>query len=73
MQTSSKRGTLKAPGRIVILVLNAAVAIPRTLHQVDEKDFDEDFLISVKGPFFLVQAVEPRLEEGSASIVGPFL
>lgn len=56
--------TLKAFGRIDILVLNAGVMGNKTLHQVDEKFFDESFLVNVKGPFFLVQAAEPHLKEG---------
>jgi len=56
--------TLKAFGKIDILVLNAGVMILNTLHQVDEKQFDDSFLINVKGPFFLVQAAEPHLKEG---------
>jgi len=34
------------------------------LREVDEKFFDDHFLINVKGPFFLVQAAEPHLKEG---------
>lgn len=56
--------TLKAFGKIDILVLNAGVMILNSLHQVDEKQFDDGFLINVKGPFFLVQAAEPHLKEG---------
>ena len=64
---SSKRlldETLKAFGRIDILVLNAGIMGSRSLREVDEKYFDESFLINVKGPFFLVQAAEPHLKEG---------
>ncbi|KAF9644145.1 NAD-P-binding protein [Thelephora ganbajun] len=60
--------TLKAFGRIDILVLNAGIMGSRTLHEVDEKIFDESFLINVKGPFFLVQAAEPHLKEGGRVI-----
>jgi len=56
--------TLKAFGRIDILVLNAGIMGSRSLREVDEKYFDESFLINVKGPFFLVQAAEPHLKEG---------
>lgn len=61
--------TIKAFGRIDILVLNAAVAIPKTLHQVDEEYFDHNFLVNVKAPFFLVQAAEPHLKEGGAELI----
>lgn len=56
--------TLKAFGRIDILVLNAGIMGMKTLHEVDEKFFDEHFLVNVKGPFFLVQAAEPHMKEG---------
>lgn len=56
--------TLKAFGRIDILVLNAGIMGSRSLREVDEKYFDESFLVNVKGPFFLVQAAEPHLKEG---------
>ena len=56
--------TLKAFGKIDILVLNAGIMALNTLREVDEKQFDDSFLINVKGPFFLVQAAEPHMKEG---------
>ena len=56
--------TLKAFGKIDILVLNAGIMGLRGLREVDEKFFDDHFVINVKGPFFLVQAAEPHLKEG---------
>ena len=56
--------TIEAFGKIDILVLNAGVMLLNTLRNVDEKEFDDSFLINVKGPFFLVQAAEPHLKEG---------
>ena len=56
--------TLKAFGKIDILVLNAGIMVLKSLREVEEKHFDECFLINVKGPFFLVQAAEPHLKEG---------
>ena len=56
--------TLKAFGKIDILVLNAGIMVLNTLREVDEKQFDDSFLINVKGPFFLVQAAEPHMKEG---------
>jgi len=46
------------------LVLNAGIMGLKSLREVVEKDFDDHFLINVKGPFFLVQAAEPHLKEG---------
>ena len=56
--------TLKAFGRIDILVLNAGIMGMKTLHEIDEKFFDDHFFINVKGPFFLAQAAEKHLKEG---------
>lgn len=55
---------IKAFGRIDILVLNAGIMGSKSLREVDEKYFDESFLVNVKGPFFLVQAAEPHMKEG---------
>jgi len=63
--------TLKAFGRIDILVLNAGIMGLKPLREVDEKDFDDHFFINVKGPFFLVQAAEPHLKEGEGTDVAP--
>jgi len=60
--------TLKAFGRIDILVLNAGIMGLKGLREVDEKFFDDHFLVNVKGPFFLVQAAEPHLKEGGRII-----
>lgn len=60
--------TLKAFGRIDILVLNAGIMDMKSLREVDEKCFDQHFLVNVKGPFFLVQAAEPHLKEGGRII-----
>ena len=60
--------TLKAFGRIDILVLNAGIMGTMPLREVDEKFFDESFFINVKGPFFLVQAVEPHLTVGEQRV-----
>jgi len=60
--------TIEAFGKIDILVLNAGVMLLNTLRNVDEKEFDDSFLINVKGPFFLVQAAEPHLKEGGRII-----
>ena len=62
--------TIKAFGKIDILVLNAGVMdLKSSLREVDEKLFDDHFLINVKGPFFLVQAAEPHLKEGEQYIL----
>lgn len=56
--------TIKAFGKIDILVLNAGIMGMKPFREIDEKFFDEHFLVNVKGPFFLVQAAEPHLKEG---------
>lgn len=57
--------TIKAFGKIDILVLNAAIMGMKNFRDVDEKFFDEHFLVNVKGPFFLVQAAELHMKEGA--------
>jgi len=58
----------KAFGKLDILFVNAGVADLRTVDNWDEAGFDRTFDINVKGPFFLVQALLPILNN-PASIV----
>jgi NAD(P)-dependent dehydrogenase (short-subunit alcohol dehydrogenase family) len=56
--------TIEAFGKIDILVLNAGIMGSRPLADVDERFFDEHFLLNVKAPLFLVKAAAPLLPEG---------
>ncbi|KII84801.1 hypothetical protein PLICRDRAFT_45606 [Plicaturopsis crispa FD-325 SS-3] len=53
--------TLKAFGKIDILVLNAGIMGAKVLNDVDEEFFDSHFNINVKGPLFLTKLVAPLL------------
>lgn len=58
----------KAFGKLDILFVNAGVADLRPVESWDEAGFDRTFDINVKGPFFMVQALLPLLNN-PASIV----
>jgi len=60
--------TLKAFGRIDILVLNAGMTRNKPLENTDEVDYDDIFNTNVKGPLFLVKAASPHLTEGGRVI-----
>jgi 3-oxoacyl-[acyl-carrier protein] reductase len=56
--------TIRALGKIDILVLNAGIMGSRVLADVDEQFFDNHFQVNVKGPLFLVQAAAPLMPAG---------
>jgi NAD(P)-dependent dehydrogenase (short-subunit alcohol dehydrogenase family) len=58
----------KAFGALDILFLNAGIVDMRPLERWDEASFDRSFVVNLKGPFFLVQALLP-LFNSPASIV----
>ncbi|EJD06204.1 NAD-binding protein [Fomitiporia mediterranea MF3/22] len=60
--------TIKAFGRLDILVLNATVFQFRTLSEIDEEFYDDHFNANVKGPLFLVKAAANSLAPGSRVI-----
>jgi NAD(P)-dependent dehydrogenase (short-subunit alcohol dehydrogenase family) len=55
-------------GRLDALFLNAGVGPMQPVEAVDERSFDDNFAVNVKGQFFTLQKVLPLLQEG-ASIV----
>jgi NAD(P)-dependent dehydrogenase (short-subunit alcohol dehydrogenase family) len=55
-------------GRLDILFVNAGIAVLKPIEQWDEAAFDRSFAITVKGPYFLVQALLP-IFANPASIV----
>lgn len=56
-------------GRIDILFANAGVAKFAPLEEADEKFFDEQFNINVKGLYFTVQSALPLIPEGGAILL----
>ncbi|MHB9800960.1 SDR family NAD(P)-dependent oxidoreductase [Pseudomonas sp. MT3] len=55
-------------GRLDVLVANAGIIRPAPGNQVDERQFDEQFDVNVKGVFYTIQKALPLLRDG-ASIV----
>ncbi|EIM92778.1 NAD-P-binding protein [Stereum hirsutum FP-91666 SS1] len=60
--------TLKAWGKVDILVLNAGLMGNKTLNDIDEEFFDSHVNANFKGPFFLTKLVSPHLKEGGRII-----
>jgi NAD(P)-dependent dehydrogenase (short-subunit alcohol dehydrogenase family) len=56
-------------GTLDVLVLNAGRGAPTPFDSVTERDFDEDFRLNVKGPFFTAQAVGPTMQAGGAIVL----
>ena len=61
--------TVKQFGRIDVLVVNAGVARPAPVDQVDEEGFDFISDINFKGTFFTVQRALPYLNDGASIIL----
>jgi 3-oxoacyl-[acyl-carrier protein] reductase len=55
-------------GRLDILVLNAGISQAATLEATTLEDFDNQFAINVRAPFFLVQQLLPVLCKGSSVV-----
>lgn len=56
--------TVKAFGKIDILILNAGLMYNGQLADIDEKQFDEQFQVNVKVPLFMTQAAAPLMTAG---------
>ncbi|WP_448680788.1 SDR family NAD(P)-dependent oxidoreductase [Pseudomonas nicosulfuronedens] len=56
-------------GRLDVLVANAGIIRPAPGDQVDEKQFDEQFDINVKGVFYTIQKALPLLRDGGSIIL----
>jgi 3-oxoacyl-[acyl-carrier protein] reductase len=54
--------------RLDILVANAGVSTAATIEETTIEDFDTQFAVNVRAPFFLVQQLLPILKEGSSVI-----
>ncbi|EIM92899.1 short chain type dehydrogenase [Stereum hirsutum FP-91666 SS1] len=61
--------TLKAFGKLDILVLNAAMAGSKTLAEINEDEFDAHMKVNVKGPLFLTQLASPHMKAGGRIIL----
>lgn len=56
-------------GKIDVLFVNAGVAGPTPLAQVDEAEFDRQMDINVKGAFFTIQSALPHLNDGASIVI----
>lgn len=56
-------------GGLDILFANAGVALPTPLEATDEERFDAIMDVNVKGVFFTVQALAPRLRPGASVVL----
>jgi NAD(P)-dependent dehydrogenase (short-subunit alcohol dehydrogenase family) len=61
--------TVRAHGRIDIVLVNAGVAEFAPLENITEEHFDKLFNINVKGTLFTVQKALPLLNDGGSIIV----
>jgi NAD(P)-dependent dehydrogenase (short-subunit alcohol dehydrogenase family) len=59
----------RAFGKLDIVFINAGVADLKALDAWTETDFDRSFALNVKGPFFLVQALLPILNNPSSIVL----
>jgi NAD(P)-dependent dehydrogenase (short-subunit alcohol dehydrogenase family) len=55
--------------RLDILVANAGISIPAAIEDTRVEDFDQQFAVNVRAPYFLVQQLLPILSEGSSVVV----
>ncbi|MZQ84102.1 glucose 1-dehydrogenase [Paenibacillus sp. 5J-6] len=68
--------TLAAYGQVDILVNNAGIMITKPLAAMTEEDFDIQYAINVKGPYFAIQQALKHMNKGgriinfSTSVIG---
>ena len=56
-------------GRLDILVANAGISKAATIEETTVADFDAQFAVNVRAPFFLVQQLLPVLSQGSSIVL----
>jgi len=59
----------KKLGHVDILIANAGGGVFAPLHEIGEKEFDEQFDVNVKGVFFTVQKLLPLMKKGGSIIL----
>ncbi|WP_291726477.1 glucose 1-dehydrogenase [Bernardetia sp.] len=60
--------TVKAFGKIDILYINSGIAKAAPIEQMTEEMYDEVLAINLKGPYFLIQAALPQMNDGGSII-----
>jgi 3-oxoacyl-[acyl-carrier protein] reductase len=66
--TLAKRVREIVGGRLDILVANAGISKAATIEATTVEDFNDQFAVNVRAPFFLVQQLIPALCKGSSVI-----
>ena len=61
--------TVERSGKVDILVVNAGIAKPTPIEQLDEAAFDQMSNTNFKGAFFTVQRALPHLNDGASIIL----
>ncbi|MFD2466408.1 SDR family oxidoreductase [Amycolatopsis silviterrae] len=59
----------QAPGPIDALFVNAGIARTEPFESVTEQQYDEQFAINVKGAYFTVQKLAPKLRSGAGVVL----
>ena len=62
------RAALERFGRLDILVNNAGIGALKPFSEVTERQFDQEFAVNARGPFFLIQEAAPLMREGGRII-----
>lgn len=65
----AKRVTEIVGARLDILVANAGTSNAASIEETTIEDFDRQFAINVRAPFFLVQQLLPVMREGSSIVL----
>ena len=55
--------------KLEILVANAGICRPASIADTRAEDFDDQFAVNVRAPFFLLQQLLPALSEGASVIL----
>jgi len=61
-----EKAIVESGNKIDVLFLNAGIAIFAPIEQATEADFDAQFNINVKGPYFTLQKLLPHLADGAS-------
>lgn len=56
-------------GRLDILVANAGIPNAKPIEDTTVEDFDRQFAVNLRAPFFLMQRLMPILQEGSSIVL----
>ncbi len=59
----------KATKKLDIVVANAGISTAATIEETKVEDFDRQFAVNVRAPFFLVQQLLPVLGDGSSIVL----